>query len=143
MCAWKGKMVIKKFLQPKVSSEAKERVRELFECIFGQYLKDQGYLALAWKHPQTMHFGHIFVQETELAASIAIDTYLRGRESYFAVNPRFRLSRKARSINALTCVHVDADFRRLGGLEKLKGLEPTVIVSSGSPHSYHGYFVLE
>lgn len=120
-----------------------EFIEVFFHSMFGQSLQEKGgYIALASKDPGTGEFKQYFATDVPIAAGLAYDLYLLGKESYFAVHPRCRTSRKRGSVNALTCLHVDVDSNKRA-LDKLRQLEPSSIISSGSKNSYHGYFFFD
>lgn len=119
------------------SPEVAER---LFDEMFTPTLSGQsGYVVVAGKNPITGEFRQVFCEDIAMAAAISTDLFLHGMDTYFAVNPRSRVSRKKDAVNALVTVHADADSLKPESYRKLESLEPSLIVSSGTQHSYHAY----
>src|SRR6185503_8563200 len=116
----------------------------LFNALFGSYFENHnGYIALTWRAPRESVFHDEFHSDLYFAASRADDLREKKVDTFFAVAPRNRPSRKKASIRDVLTLHIDADGKNKSLERSIKGLNPSALIHSGSKFCFHPYFFLD
>lgn len=115
-----------------------------FNALFGNHLKDNAsFIALSWQAPAEKRFHNEYYADTYLATARAADLREKKVDSFFAVAPVVRPSRKKKAIRGVLTLHMDVDGADKATERKLRQLKPTAIVRSGGDGCFHPYFFLD
>lgn len=125
-----------------IDRDADEQASILFQALFGNYLKKhKAYILLAKGEANGPPNRSEYFRDMHWAASRVADLRIQKVNTFFAVAPRNRPSRKEKAIPHIVTLHVDVDKDTTAVERRIKREKPSLLVHSG--HGFHAYFLLD
>ena len=122
--------------------DADEQASMLFKALFGNYLEThKAYIALAKGEVNGFPVHSEYFSDIHFAACRVADLRIQNINTFFAVAPRCRTSRKEKAISHIVTLHADIDSDTMAVERRIKREKPSMVVRSG--HGFHVYFLLD
>ena len=137
---------MRSFAQPYIETATEEdsQASLLINALFGKHLESHNaYIALAWRQPGQPRLHQEFYSDLYFLNQRIESIKLEKVDTYFATAPLTRPIRRKSFIRHVLTLHVDADGHSKDTERKIRRLNPTAIVRSGSKFNFHPYFFLD
>jgi len=124
------------------TADPEEVAELLFTELFSAVVEDHNaYICITANNPTAATWSDSFFTSISAASRRAIEISDGGMNSYFALATRIRRRRKG-GIGHIVTLHVDAEYDSPDDVQHLWSAQPSIVVASGSPYSFHAYWLL-